>query len=156
MKSTLNPLLLPVAFLFVLAACGPADEDSGSDSDSSGAGMVVIHDPEVNGSSVTCSRVYEVDASAWPSEGYPTGASGIYRYVSDSRYDGPMDGRMPIGNPTGFYLNRQERDGAVWTIMSTKGMDGTDGGYPWDHQAQAKDCPDGNATWVNGVVVKAR
>jgi len=156
MKCTFAPFLLPTAFLFILAACGPADEGLGGDSDSSGAGAVVIHDPEVNGSSVTCSRVYEVDVSSWPSEGYPTGASGTYRYVSDYRYDGPMDGRMPSGSSTGFYLNLEEHDDTLWTIMSTQGMDGSDEGYPWDHQAYGKDCPDGNVTWVNGAVVKAR
>ena len=156
MNSTLIPFLLPSAFVFLLAACGPVDDGSGGGSNAAGEDTVVIHDPEVNGSSVTCSRVYEVDVSAWPSEGYPAGASGTYRYVSDYRYDGPMDGKMPSGSSTGFYLNREEYEDTVWTIMSTKGLDGTDEGYPWDHHSHGKDCPDGNATWVNGAVVKAR
>ena len=153
MKST---CLLPLAFLFFLAACGPADEKPDGNSNTTNGDTVVLSDPEVNGSSVTCSRVYEVDASGWPPKGYPMGASGTYRYVSDYRYDGPQDGMMPTGGPTGFYLSREEREDTVWTLMSTKGLDASDEGYPWDHHSHGQDCPDGNATWVNGALVKAR
>ena len=155
-----SPLLL-LSILFLFASCGPSDDSnggSGGGSDSAGSGSqsgsVDIYNPEANGTFVTCSRVYEVDVSAWPSEGYPTGASGTYRYVSEDRYDGPKDGKMPDGSSTGFYMFRQN-SGEFWTIMSIKGIDGTSDGYPWDNQDAGTDCPDGNVTWHNGGVVKA-
>ena len=152
-----TPLLL-LSFLFLFASCGPSD-DSGGGSDSSEAGSqsgpVDIYDPEVNGTFVTCSRIYEVDVSAWPSEGYPVGASGTYRYVSEDRYDGPKDGKMPDGiTTTAFTLSRKGYDD-LWTIMSISGIDGTSDGYPWDSQASSTDCPDGNSSWNNGGIVKA-
>ena len=151
-----TPLLL-LSFLFLFASCGPSD-DSGGGSDSSEvgsqSGSVDIYDPEVNGTFVTCSRIYEVDVSTWPSEGYPTGASGTYRYMSEDRYDGPKTGKMPDGLSTGFYLTRHESDN-LWTIMSILGIDGTSNGYPWDIQDSVTDCPDGNVTWNNGGVVRA-
>ncbi|MBO93548.1 MAG: hypothetical protein CMI32_01445 [Opitutales bacterium] len=155
MSRAITPLLLSSFFLLIVTACGPSDKDPGGDSNTAGEDTVVILDPEVNGSFVTCSRVYEVDVSAWPSEGYPTGASGTYRHVSGDRYDGPKDGKMPDGASTGFYLKRQNYDD-FWTIMSMSGIDGTLDGYPWDNQNVATDCPDGNASWINGAVVKAR
>ena len=155
-----TPFLL-LSFLILFVSCGPSDESgSGSDggSDSTGlgsqSGSVDIYNPEANGTFVTCSRIYEVDVSTWPSEGYPTGASGTYRYVSEDRYDGPNDGKMPDGLSTGFYLTRHESDN-LWTIMSILGIDGTSNGYPWDIQASVTDCPDGNVTWNNGGVVRA-
>lgn len=149
---------LSFASFFLLVACGPADEnpDQGSQTDGDGSKKDVVNlsDPDVNGSSVTCSRQFQVDASAWPSEGYPTGASGIYRYVSEFRYDGPTDGKLPSGASTGFYLILMGED-PVWTILSTKGIDGSDDGYPWDHHGHGADCPDDNVTWANGALVKA-
>lgn len=154
--------LLLLSFLFLIASCGSSDDSgvvqnsgSGSASSESQGDTVHIYDPEVNGSFVTCGRVYEVDVSAWPSEGYPTGASGTYRYVSEDRYDGPKDGKMPDGiTTTGFTLSRKGYDD-LWTIMSISGIDGTSEGYPWDGQGSATDCPDGNVTWNNGAIVKA-
>ncbi|MBU60928.1 MAG: hypothetical protein CMI26_00335 [Opitutae bacterium] len=150
--------LLLLSFLFLLVSCGPPDDSvggSGSSEVGSQSGSVDIYDSEVNGTFVTCSRVYEVDVSAWPSEGYPIGASGTYRYVSEDRFDGPTDGKMPDGvTTTGFTLSRKGYD-ELWTIMSISGIDGTSDGYPWDHQASATDCPDGNSSWNNGSIVKA-
>jgi len=154
--------LLLLSFLFLFASCGSSDDSgggqdsgSGSASSESQSGTVYIYDPEVNGTFVTCGRVYEVDVSAWPVEGYPTGASGTYRYVSEDRFDGPTDGKMPDGiTTTGFTLSRKGYDD-LWTIMSISGIDGTSEGYPWDGQASATDCPDGNVTWNNGAIVKA-
>ena len=105
--------LLLLSFLFLFASCGSSDDSgggqdggSGSASSASQVGTVDIYDPDVNGTFVTCGRVYEVDVSAWPSEGYPTGASGTYRYVSEDRFDGPTDGKMPDGvTSTGFTLS---------------------------------------------------
>ena len=153
--------LLLFSFLFLFASCGPSDDSnggSGGGSDSAGSGSqsgsVDIYNPEANGTFVTCGLVYEVDVSAWPSEGYPTGASGTYRYVSEDRYDGPKDGKMPDGiTATAFTLSRKGHDD-LWTIMSISGIDGSSDGYPWDHQASATDCPDGNVTWSNGGIVK--
>ena len=154
--------LLVLSFLFLFASCGSSDDSgggqdggSGSASSASQSGTVDIYDPEVNGTFVTCGRVYEVDVSAWPSEGYPTGASGTYRYVSEDRYDGPKDGKMPDGiTTTAFTLSRKGYDD-LWTIMSISGIDGTSDGYPWDSQSSTTDCPDGNVTWNNGGIVKA-
>ena len=155
-------ILLLLSFLFLFASCGSSDDSgggqdggSGSASSASQVGTVDIYDPDVNGTFVTCGRVYEVDVSAWPSEGYPTGASGTYRYVSEDRFDGPTDGKMPDGvTSTGFTLSRKGYDD-LWTIMSISGIDGTSDGYPWDSQSSTTDCPDGNVTWNNGGIVKA-
>ena len=154
--------LLVLSFLFLFASCGSSDDSgggqdggSGSASSASQSGTVDIYDPEVNGTFVTCGRVYEVDVSAWPSEGYPTGASGTYRYVSEDRFDGPTDGKMPDGvTTTGFTLSRKGYDD-LWTIMSISGIDGTSDGYPWDSQSSTTDCPDGNVTWNNGGIVNS-
>ena len=105
--------LLLLSFLFLFASCGSSDDAGGGQDGGSGSasqsGTVDIYDPEVNGTFVTCSRVYEVDVSAWPSDGYPTGASGTYRYVSEDRYDGPKDGKMPENWPVIF--RQQEING---------------------------------------------
>jgi len=95
-----------------------------------------------------------VDISGWPAEDYPTGASGVYRYVSEDRYEGPKDGRMPGGGPTGFVITRKSHDD-LWTLMSTVGPGGEASGYPWDNHNSPVDCPDGNASWVSGAIVEA-
>ena len=155
---------LPCVLLFLLAACGggqdePAPENGesapGSREGAPSGGTVVIEHPEVEGSSVTCSRVYYVDANEWPPSGYPVGATGLYRYQSEGRYLGPTDGKLPDGTSTAFFLSRESYDDH-WTLMSAVGPGGDDGGYPWDNQRTPTDCPDGNTTWNNGAKVSAR
>ena len=152
------------AALLFLAACGgggEGGENAGPDGPAQPApadvgkpGETVVIEREVNGTSVTCARVYHVDVNDWPPEGYPVGASGFYRYESEGIYLGPTDGRLPDGTPTGFRLTREGYEGS-WTLMSTAGPGGDAQGYPWDNQRSPTDCPDGNSTWNNGAKVAA-
>lgn len=161
----LGSVSLLCAGLFLLASCGGGQDDSvpgdgGSSSSGSpegppSGGTVIIEHDEVNGSTVTCARVFHVDANEWPPEGYPVGATGLYRYESEGRYLGPTDGKLPDGTPTGFRLSRESYDDH-WTLMSTVGPGGDAEGYPWDNQRSPTDCPDGNTTWNNGTKVTAR
>ena len=149
-----------LSFAFLAASLLPfgtgCSQDKPDDNGTPEIQLVAIPHPDINGAigSVSCLSTYLVDVSAWPADGYPAGASGLYRYVNDDRYEGPKDGKLPDGTVTGFIITRHPND-LRWTIMSTLDLEGKPGGYPWDYQNISVNCPDGNATWFNGATVQS-